>query len=146
MEQGISLPGFLKCMHCGFRLPPNHTGPCPNCGKTGTSAEVFGYSGIGVSAQVQIENAVNSSSANAFASHHRPVPEWWSEASKDIAKTVMPTLQNEVQNQVRIALEQHDMDIEKREKSVRNRLIKVAITIFWILVGIVLTWLLGSRF
>ena len=23
------------CRHCGTELPPNHTGPCPNCGNIG---------------------------------------------------------------------------------------------------------------
>jgi hypothetical protein len=23
------------CQHCGIELPPNHTGPCPKCGKSG---------------------------------------------------------------------------------------------------------------
>jgi len=30
-------------MHYGFQLPPNHTGPCSNCGKVGTSTEVVGH-------------------------------------------------------------------------------------------------------
>jgi len=51
------LEGFLKCMHCGFRLPPNHSGPCPNCGKTGTSAEAFGSANIGFSSvQLRVKN------------------------------------------------------------------------------------------
>ena len=39
----MSSEGFLKCSHCGFRLPPNHTGSCPKCGELGTSAEAYGY-------------------------------------------------------------------------------------------------------
>jgi hypothetical protein len=128
-------------MHCGFRLPPNHTGPCPNCGKTGTSAEVFGYG----SSRATVQAIVNTSGSSVFASHNTPVPDWWPEATEDMTNKVIPLLQNELQNEVRTALEQHDRDIEKREKSPRNRLIRVGITLFWILVGIVLTWL-ASRF
>jgi hypothetical protein len=29
-----------KCSHCGHRLAPTHTGPCPNCGKTGKTIEI----------------------------------------------------------------------------------------------------------
>jgi len=30
----------VKCNHCGRFLPGTHTGPCPNCGKTGKTITV----------------------------------------------------------------------------------------------------------
>jgi hypothetical protein len=92
------------------------------------------------SAQVQaIENAVNISGATTFASHNAPVPDWWPEATKDMTHNVIPILQNEV----RIALEQHDIEIEKREKSPRNRLIRIATGLLWVLAGVLLGWIVG---
>ncbi|MGB9023322.1 MAG: hypothetical protein WCC94_07795 [Candidatus Bathyarchaeia archaeon] len=116
-------------------MPPNHTGPCPNCGKTGTSAEVFGYGRSSASAQVQVIQAVvNASGSSVFASHNTPVPSEWPEAVSAITTNVIPMIQNEV----RATLEQHDKEIEDKERSLRNRLIKIGISIFWILVGIAL--------
>jgi len=128
-------------MHCGFRLPPNHTGPCPNCGKTGTSAEVFGFGNISASAQVQVQDAIDTSTANAFTSHNTPVPEWWSAETKNMAQTMMPILQYEVQNEVLTALNQHDKEVEKKEKSLRNRVIKVGIALLTLLLGALLGWI-----
>jgi len=91
-----------------------------------------------LSAQIdRIGSAVISSGGTSFITHNIPVPDWWPEASRDIAKTVMPVLQNEV----RLALEQHDKDIERKEKSLRNRLIKVGIALITLLLGALLGWI-----
>jgi len=106
-------------MHCGFRLPTNHIGPCPNCGKTGTSAVVFGYANISA--------AVNASASRVFASHNTPVPNEWPEAVSAITTNLIPML--------RETLEEHDREVKAKEKSPKNLAIKIAVSIFWILIG-----------
>jgi len=126
-------------MHCGFQLPPNHTGPCPKCGQVGTSADVYAQFNMSAAATAQVETAVNASGTQIFSSHNLAVPTWWSqEGVTTITKAIGPVFQNEV----RAALEQHDKDIEKKEKSTRNRLSKIAGNLLWIVVGI----LLGTLF
>lgn len=41
------------CSGCGNRLPPNHTGTCPNCGKEGKAVSVVLAENVRVTARCQ---------------------------------------------------------------------------------------------
>ena len=36
------------CRHCGAELLPNHTGPCPHCGKTGKNCKATATANLGI--------------------------------------------------------------------------------------------------
>ena len=40
------------CRHCGTELPPNHTGPCPHCGRTGKDCKVSTTTVLGIKLSV----------------------------------------------------------------------------------------------
>jgi hypothetical protein len=46
---------IARCKHCGLTLPVNHTGPCPNCGKTGKIVEANASVAIGLKVAVGAE-------------------------------------------------------------------------------------------
>jgi hypothetical protein len=95
---------------------------------------VFGYANISTTAQAQVETAVNASGSRVFVAHNSPVPSEWPEAVSAITTDLLPVFQK--------ALEQHDKDLEKKEKSLRNRLIRIGIGLLWTVGGILLGWIL----
>ena len=40
------------CRHCKAELSPDHTGPCPHCGKTGKDCKVTATAAVGIKASV----------------------------------------------------------------------------------------------
>ena len=40
------------CRHCKAELPPNHTGPCPHCGKLGKDCKATATTVVGVKESV----------------------------------------------------------------------------------------------
>jgi hypothetical protein len=91
---------------------------------------VYGFG----SSRASVEVAVTASGSRAFASHNTPVPDWWSEGASAMTTDLLPVFQ--------VALEQHDKNVEKREKSLHNRLKRIGIGLLWTLAGILLGWIL----
>ena len=40
------------CRNCGIELPPSHTGPCPECGKSGKDCKVTASAVVGMKASL----------------------------------------------------------------------------------------------
>jgi len=53
-NEEVKITDELKCWcrHCGAELPPNHTGPCPHCGKTGKDYRAPVTAGVNIVARV----------------------------------------------------------------------------------------------
>ena len=49
-----------RCKHCGRFLPETHTGPCPNCGKTGKITTVT------IQDRIQISDSVHYTSIKEY--------------------------------------------------------------------------------
>jgi hypothetical protein len=101
------------------------------------SAEVH-LDAIFAAASATIQDVVNASGSSAFLSHSQPVPDWWPMAAKSITSDIeakMPEI-----------LDQRDIQKEKVQKSLRNRLFGIGVTVFWIFIGVVLDRLVGLLF
>ena len=59
-----------QCLNCGYPLSPNHTGPCPNCGKTGKKVAV------NINEAIAIRDEFKATIDRAFKARNQPVPEW----------------------------------------------------------------------
>lgn len=50
-----------KCKHCGEELQPDHTGPCPKCGKTGKNVVASSSVAIGIKASASATHSIQPS-------------------------------------------------------------------------------------
>lgn len=125
------------CPHCGFTFPPNHSGPCPNCGREPHSLILPTASGqskafkLNLLEPLGISDVVNASGASVFVARNIPKPEWWPEVADDIARVVeekMPDI-----------LIRYDKAKEEKERRFPIRLWKILVIIFWIVVGAILS-------
>ncbi len=44
------------CRHCKAELAPSHTGPCPDCGKTGKNCSVKIHATVGIKTSLSMEH------------------------------------------------------------------------------------------
>jgi hypothetical protein len=58
----------VRCIHCGYILSGDHTGPCPSCGKIGKELKVIGAGGAvgGGRASVETQRSFSERNRKAF--------------------------------------------------------------------------------
>jgi hypothetical protein len=151
-----------RCPHCGYWLPPNQAGPCPNCGRQlhsvllGTSEEprpigtpttsVAGAQRVikltldeAIGIRDEVVSIVNTSGTGAGLASSPAWPAFYrifTEKMDSLEKKIesLPELEKET-------LEKHDKDKEARERTLENRLRKIAEDIlnpgtwFWMIVS-----------
>lgn len=145
-------PGFRnRCPHCGYWLPPNKPGPCPNCGrdlhtvllttagekKEGWPIEVPVMTASGerrvfkltfnetVGIREKISEVVNASGAMAFNATHSTLPQNWSDIADMITNKVTSKLPEILPPILEPVLEKHEREREARENSLPGQIKRV---------------------
>lgn len=119
-----------RCRFCGFWFPPNHSGPCPNCGRESTYITAYSDQMVNLGKTLKIPDVVNASGATTFVAHNIQTPDWWPEVAQDITKTLEAKIPE--------VLYQFENAKEAKEKRLSRRMWKFSEILFWIVVGAVI--------
>jgi len=119
-----------KCLHCGFPLPPNHVGRCPNCGKVGKAVSIT------INEVIRVADSIKKSASDFFSESGFAKPDWWKEYEKHY-ETKIPEMLKDV-------LMEHEKEREKKEKQLGRRMIRFSKWLVAIVVSVIIGIILQS--
>ena len=118
-----------KCSHCGYPLSPTHVGPCPNCGKTGKTVTDR------IVESLNIQGTVGTSGVMVFNGLNMTTPEYWPQLVSTISQNITVQIKKELPE----ILEQHDKEVELKNKKPAKRVMSIGNKLLWIFIGAILS-------